>query len=85
MATVIALAQAKAGLSSVVRDVVDKRAEYVLTVRGVPSALIVPIPKEAPRSLKAAGMLAGGGPVACREDERAAYRDDVEERYAVLP
>lgn len=82
MATVITLTQAKAKLSDIVREVVEKRTEYVLTVRGISSALIVPIPEKAPKSLKAAGILAGTGPMACRTEERAAYRKDVEERYA---
>lgn len=82
MSTAIALADAKAGLSSVIRDVSEHGVEYVVTVRGVPSAMIVPVPKPAPRKLKAKGMLAGKRPVATREEEKAAYADALGEKYA---
>ena len=55
MAASIALAEAKANLSSVVRRVDETGAEFVVTVRNRPCAMIVPIPKPAPRKLKAAG------------------------------
>lgn len=82
MVSTIALADAKAGLSSVVREVNSGRAEYVITVRGVPQAMIVPIPKEAPRKLKARGALAGKRPAMTREAEKAAYAKALEGRYA---
>lgn len=82
MVSTIALADAKAGLSSVVRDVSRGKAEYVITVRGVPQAMIVPVPKNAPKELKARGILAGKRPVASREAEKAAYAKALEEKYA---
>ena len=84
MAASIALAEAKANLSSVVRRVDETGAEFVVTVRNRPCAMIVPIPKPAPRQLRAAG-LAGRRPVASRETERAAYRQALEAKYVDLP
>ena len=83
MAASIALAEAKANLSSVVRRVDETGAEFVVTVRNRP--MIVPIPKPAPRQLRAAGALAGRRPVASRETERAAYWQALEAKYADLP
>ena len=77
MAASIALAEAKANLSSVVRRVDEMGAEFVVTVRNRPCAMIVPIPKPAPRQLRAAGAL--------REAERAAYRQALEAKYVDLP
>lgn len=85
MAASIALAEAKANLSSVVRRVDEMGAEFVVTVRNRPCAMIVPIPKPAPRQLRAAGALAGKRPVASREAERAAYRQALEGKYVDLP
>ncbi|NCA32503.1 type II toxin-antitoxin system Phd/YefM family antitoxin [Adlercreutzia muris] len=85
VAASIALAEAKASLSSVVRRVDETGAEFVVTVRNRPCAMIVPIPKPAPRQLRAAGALAGRRPVASRETERAAYRQALEAKYADLP
>ena len=82
MAASIALAEAKANLSSVVRRVDETGAEFVVTVRNRPCAMIVPIPKPAPRQLRAA---AGRRPVASRETERAAYRQALEAKYVDLP
>ena len=80
MAASIALAEAKANLSSVVR-----RAEFVVTVRNRPCAMIVPIPKPAPRKLKAAGALAGKRPKVSRTEEKATYQKALEAKYVDLP
>ena len=82
MASMIALSEAKAGLSSVIKDVYKSGKEYIITVRDVPSAMIVPVPKPVPVKLKARGMLAGKRPVATREEERASYIEALEEKYA---
>lgn len=82
MPSTIALGDAKAGLSSVIKHVSDTGAEYVVTVRGVPRAMIVPLPKLAPKKLKAMGMLAGKRPIASREAEKAAYAQALEAKYA---
>lgn len=85
MSASIALAEAKAHLSSVVRRVDETGAEFVVTVRNRPCAMIVPVPKPAPRKLKAAGALAGRRPAASREAEKAAYREALEAKYVDLP
>lgn len=85
MVASIALAEAKANLSSVVRRVDETGAEFVVTVRNRPCAMIVPIPKPAPRRLKAAGMLAGKRPAASRAAEKAAYLEALEAKYVDLP
>ena len=85
MAASIALAEAKANLSSVVRRVDETGAEFVVTVRNRPCAMIVPIPKPAPRKLKAAGALAGKRPKASRAEEKAAYQNTLEAKYVDLP
>lgn len=82
MSTTIPFTEAKAKLSSVIQDVKGLGVEYVVTVRGVPSAMIVPMPKPAPGKPKAKGMLAGKKPVATRGMERAAYAEALEEKYA---
>ena len=82
MSATIPFTEAKAKLSSVIQDVKALGAEYVVTVRGVPSAMIVPIPKPAAEQPKAKGMLAGKRPVATREEERAAYIEALEGKYA---
>lgn len=50
MTSTIALDDAEAGLTAVVRQVTDAGARFIITVRGVPSAMIVPIPKPRQRS-----------------------------------
>lgn len=82
MASTIAIADAKAKLSSVINHVGKTGAEYIVTVRGEPVAMIVPVPQPAPKKLKAAGMLAGKCTVVSREDEKAAYAKMLEEKYA---
>lgn len=82
MADTIALADAKTNLSAVVKTVQDTGATYILTVRGVPSAMITPIPQQPPKTLKAKGMLAGLHPKASREAEKESYREALEARYA---
>lgn len=84
MAQTIALSDAKAGLSSVINQVSKAGVEYIVTVRDKPAAMIVPIPKSAPKELKANGMLAGLRPVATREEEKRAYRQALEDKYANL-
>lgn len=66
MSTAIPLAEAKVRLSSVVQDVKGLGAEYVVTVRGVPSAMIAPVPKPAPEHPGAKGILAGRKPTGPR-------------------
>ena len=85
MAASIALAEAKANLSSVVRRVDETGAEFVVTVRNRPCAMIVPIPKRPPRQLSATWALAPRSPLASRETERAAYRQALEAKYVDLP
>lgn len=85
MAASIALAEAKANLSSVIRRVDEAGAEFVVTVRNRPCAMIVPVPKPAPRVLKAAGALAGKRPRATRQAEKAAYLEALEAKYVDLP
>ena len=80
MAASIALAEAKANLSSVVRRVDETGAEFVVTVRNRPCAMIV-----APRKLKAAGALAGKRPKVSRTEEKAAYQKALEAKYVDLP
>lgn len=82
MSTTIALTDAKATLSSVVKKVSESGNEYVITIRDKPAAMIVPIPKPAPTKLKAMGMLAKKRPVASREEEKASYAEALEEKYA---
>lgn len=82
MVSTIALADAKAGLSSVIKDVSDGRAEYIVTVRGEPRAMIVPMPKQSPEVLKAKGILSGKRPAATREAEKAAYIESLGKKYA---
>ena len=84
MAASIALAEAKANLSSVVRRVDETGAEFVVTVRNRPCAMIVPIPKPAPRKLKAAGAR-GKRPKVSRTEEKAAYQKALEAKYVDLP
>lgn len=57
MSQSISLSTAKARLSAVVREAGSTDAEYVITVRGVPTARIVPIPKRAARDLRGFGAL----------------------------
>lgn len=84
MPTVIPLSDAKSGLSALVKSVHETGAEYTVTVRGVPLAMIVPVPVPAPTKPKAMGILAGKKPVATRDQEKAAYRRDLEAKYANL-
>lgn len=81
MPVTIALTDAKAELSAVVRDVGERGQRYILTVRGEPLAMIVPMPKPAPKVLKAAGMLAGMRPKVSHEEEKAAYAAILEGKY----
>lgn len=81
MSTTIAIGDAKANLSAVIKRVGSLGEAYTVTVRGVPTARIVPISKPAPRELKAMGILAGRRPPATREEEKAAYADALEAKY----
>lgn len=81
MVDTIALADAKATLSAVVKRVGETGAEYIVTVRGKPSAMIVPVPKESPKELRAAAMLAGKRPAVSREAEKASYAQMLEAKY----
>ena len=85
MAASIALGEGKADPSSGGRRVDETGAEFVVTVRNRPCAMIVPIPKPAPRKLKAAGALAGKRPKASRAEEKAAYQNALEAKYVDLP
>lgn len=82
MPTTIALTDAKATLSSVVKKVSESGNEYVITVRDKPAAMIAPVPKPAPTRLKAMGMLAKKRPLASPEDETASYVEALEAKYA---
>lgn len=82
MIKAIVQSDAKAGLSSIARNVHNGGGQYEITVRGVPSATTVPIPKSASAEPKATGMLAGKRPVATRAGEKAAYRLELEAKYA---
>lgn len=84
MPSTIALTDAKAHFSSVIGRVSETDAEYIVTVRGKAVAMIVPMPKPAPKQLKARGMLAGKRPVASRDAERAAYARALEAKHADL-
>lgn len=66
MSTVIPLVEAKARLSSMIQDVKGIGTEYVATVRGVPFAMVVPVPKPAPEHPRAKGVLAGRKPTGPR-------------------
>lgn len=84
MPTAIPLSDAKSGLSGLVKRVHETGAEYTVTVRGVPLAMIVPVPTPAPTKPKAKGILAGKKPITTRDREKAAYRHDLEAKYANL-
>lgn len=77
----ISIADAKAKLSAVVRDVGDTGSEYVITVRGVPVARIIPVPKQ-PRVLRGFGALTTNKPPLSSEEIEAEWRRAAEERYA---
>lgn len=81
MEATLALSDAKAGLSAIVRDVRDTGAHYVVTVRDRPAAMIVPLPKPAPKQLRGYGALAGMRPRASREDEKAAWAEAMEAKH----
>ncbi|WP_296011444.1 type II toxin-antitoxin system prevent-host-death family antitoxin [uncultured Adlercreutzia sp.] len=85
MAATIALAEAKANFSSVVRRVDESGAEFIVTVRNRPCAMIVPLPKPAPKQLKAAGALAGRIPRVARSREKASYLEALEAKYVDVP
>lgn len=82
MVSTIALADAKAGLSSVIKEVSRGKTEYIVTVRGEPQAMIVPVPNDVPKTLKAKGILAYRHPVESRDAEKAAYIRALEDKYA---
>lgn len=82
MVTTIALANAKADLSSVVKNVSQGKGEYIITVRGKPQAMIIPVPKEAPKVLKAKGILKNKRPLSSHDAEKSAYAKALEEKYA---
>lgn len=82
MTSTIALGDAKARLSAVVRQVKVADARFIITVRGIPSAMIVPIPKAAPTQPHSRGILANRKPIADRAEESAAYREALEQKYA---
>lgn len=79
--TTIALSDAKAGLSALVQSVQDKGASYTITVRGMPAAVIAPLPPTSPKKLKAFGALAGKRPSATRDQEKAAFAAAMEARH----
>lgn len=82
MVSTIALANAKADLSAVVKNVSQGKGEYIITVRGEPQAMIVPIPKEVPKVLKAKGILKNKKPLRTRDAEKEAYVKTLEVKYA---
>ena len=78
----VALSEAKAGLSSLVREASESGASYVITVRNVPLAMIVPMPKPRPKALKAFGVLSHGANAEARAKEEGAWARAVEEKHA---
>ncbi len=82
MSQSISLAAAKARLSAVVREVGSTDAEYVITVRGVPTARIVPMPKRAARDLRGFGALKTDKAPMPPEEMHREWGRAVESRYA---
>lgn len=82
MATAIALAEAKAGLSSIVRSVKEHESKYIVTVRGEPFAQIVPLEKQAPKECKGFGILKGMRPPVSPGEEKAAWLEAMEAKHA---
>ena len=77
----IPLAEAKARLSAVVRDVGSADVEYVITVRGVPAARIVPVDGARPRALAGFGALRTDRPPLTAEEAHAEWRRAAEARH----
>lgn len=82
MPTAIALSEAKATLSSVVHSVSEHGTSYVITVRNEPLAMVVPVPKPAPKALRGYGCLAEKRPGATREQERTSFAEAMAARHA---
>lgn len=76
------LSEAKSRLSALVESVHETGAEYTVTVRDVPPAMIAPVPEPAPTKARAMGILAGKKPIATRDQEKAGYCRELEARYA---
>lgn len=81
----VPLNEAESCLSALVQNVHETGAEYAVTVRAVPLAMIVPVPSPMPARPRAMGRLAGKRPIATRDQERAAYQRDLEARHVVSP
>lgn len=78
----VPLSEAKSRLSALVKSVHETGAEYTVTVRDVPLAMIAPAPASAPANARAMGILAGRKPIMTRNQEKASYRRELEARYA---
>lgn len=78
----IPLSDAKAHLSSIIRDVRDADKEYTITLRSKPVARVVPISSSVPNASSTRGLLSKYASQQAREAERTAFADAVEERYA---
>ena len=85
MPTTIPLSKAKSGLSAIVRNVDETGAEYLVTVRGRPAALIAPVPEPTPKRPRAFGILKGMRPIASPEDEQQAWAEAMEAKHADGP
>ena len=85
MSDSISLATAKAHLSAVVKEVSSTESEYVITVRGVPMARIVPMPKRQPRELRGFGSLKTDKPPMPLDEMHGEWRKAVEREHATSP
>ena len=81
----ISLANAKAHLSAVVKEVSSTESEYVITVRGVPMARIVPMPKRQARELRGFGSLKTDKPPMPPDVMHGEWRKAVEREHAATP
>lgn len=81
LATKIGSAEAKAGFSALIRNVDEKGAEYIVTLRDRPVAMIVPMRKSGAATAHGFGSLAGKRPVASREEEKSAFAEAMETRH----
>ena len=81
MSTTIAIADAKANLSSVIKRVGDFGEAYTVTVRGVPVAKIVPVVPTSPKKHGGFGALAGKRPAVAPELEKESWAEAMEEKH----
>lgn len=76
------LSEAKSRPSALVESVHETGAEHTMSVRGVPLAMIAPVPASAPTKARAMRILAGRKPIMTRNQEKAYYRRELEAKYA---